>query len=63
MIYQRLSKRQLLAMLWWQQPRFRDRDATVPALRTVLGYMRTNGITSAGVSVLRAPINARGDVR
>ncbi len=43
--------------------RFRDRDATVPALRTVLGYMRTNGITSAGVSVLRAPINARGDVR
>lgn len=29
MIYQRLSKRQLLAMLWWQQPRFRDRDALV----------------------------------
>lgn len=29
MIYKRLSKRQLLAMLWWQQPRFRDRDALV----------------------------------
>ena len=29
MIYQRLSKRQLLAMLWWQQPRFKDRDALV----------------------------------
>lgn len=43
--------------------RFRDRDATAPALRTVLGYMRTNEIASAGVSVLRAPINARGDVR
>lgn len=27
MIYQRLSKRQLLAMLWWQHPQFRDRDA------------------------------------
>lgn len=43
--------------------RFRDRAATAPALRTVLGYMRTNSIASAGVSVLRAPINARGDVR
>ena len=29
MIYQRLSKRQKLAMLWWQQPRFRDRDAII----------------------------------
>lgn len=29
MIYQRLSKRQILAMLWWQQPRFKDRDALV----------------------------------
>ena len=29
MIYQRLSKRQELAMLWWQQPRFRDRDALI----------------------------------
>lgn len=29
MIYKRLSKRQLLAMLWWQQPRFRDRDALI----------------------------------
>lgn len=29
MIYQRLSKRQKLAMLWWQQPRFRDRDALI----------------------------------
>ena len=29
MIYQRLSKRQCLAMLWWQQPKFRDRDAIV----------------------------------
>lgn len=29
MIYQRLSKRQRLAMLWWQQPKFRDRDAIV----------------------------------
>lgn len=26
MIYRRLSKRQKLAMLWWQQPRFRGRD-------------------------------------
>lgn len=29
MIYQKLSKRQLLAMLWWQQPRFKDRDALI----------------------------------
>lgn len=29
MIYQRLSKRQLLAMLWWQQSRFKDRDALI----------------------------------
>ena len=29
MIYQRLSKRQLLSMLWWQQPRFKDRDAII----------------------------------
>ena len=29
MIYQRLSKRQRLAMLWWQQPRFKDRDAII----------------------------------
>lgn len=29
MIYQRLSKRQRLAMLWWQQPRFRGRAALV----------------------------------
>jgi len=43
--------------------RFRDRNATAPALRTVLGYMRTNGITSAGISVLRAPMNERSDVR
>lgn len=29
MIYQRLSKRQRLVMLWWQQPRFQNRDAIV----------------------------------
>ncbi len=29
MTYRRLSKRQRLAMLWWQQSRFRDRDALV----------------------------------
>ena len=29
MIYQRLSKRQKLAMLWWQQPKFKDRDALI----------------------------------
>lgn len=29
MIYQKLSKRQRLAMLWWQQPRFKNRDAII----------------------------------
>ena len=29
MIYQKLSKRPRLAMLWWQQPKFRDRDAII----------------------------------
>lgn len=29
MIYQKLSKRQKLAMLWWQQPKFLDRDAII----------------------------------
>ena len=29
MTYQRLSKRQLLSMLWWQQPKFRSRDALI----------------------------------
>ena len=29
MIYRKLSKRQRLAMLWWQQPRFKDRDALI----------------------------------
>ena len=29
MIYQKLSRRQQLAMFWWQQPRFKDRDALV----------------------------------
>lgn len=29
MIYQKLSKRQRLAMLWWQQPAFQDRDALI----------------------------------
>lgn len=29
MIYQKLSKRQRLAMLWWQQPKFRTRDAII----------------------------------
>lgn len=29
MIYQRLSKRQKLAMLWWNQPKFRNRDAII----------------------------------
>lgn len=29
MIYRKLSKRQLLAMLWWQQPKFKDRDALI----------------------------------
>lgn len=36
MIYQRFSKRQLLSMLWWQQPKFKDRDAIIGdgAIRT-----------------------------
>lgn len=29
MIYQKLSKRQLLAMLWWQQPKFQKRSALI----------------------------------
>lgn len=29
MTYQRLSKRQLLAMTWWSRPRFRERDAVI----------------------------------
>lgn len=29
MIYQRLSKRQLLAMTWWSRPAFRNRDAII----------------------------------
>lgn len=29
MIYQRLSKRQRLAMLWWNQPKFKDREALI----------------------------------
>lgn len=29
MIYQRLSKRQKLAMLWWNQPKFKGRDAII----------------------------------
>ena len=29
MIYQRLSKRQLLAATWWNRPRFRDREAII----------------------------------
>lgn len=29
MIYQKFSKRQLLAMLWWQQPKFKGRDALI----------------------------------
>ena len=29
MTYQRFSKRQLLAMTWWNRPRFRDRDAII----------------------------------
>lgn len=29
MIYQRLSKRQLLAMTWWMRPAFRDLDAII----------------------------------
>lgn len=29
MKYQRLSNRQLLSMLWWQQPKYKDRDAII----------------------------------
>lgn len=29
MIYQKLSKRQKLAMLWWQQPKYKERDAII----------------------------------
>lgn len=29
MIYQKLSKRQKLSMLWWQQPKFKNRDAII----------------------------------
>lgn len=29
MIYKKLSKRQKLAMLWWLQPKFKDRDAII----------------------------------
>lgn len=29
MIYQKLSKRQKLAMLWWCQPKFKDRDVLI----------------------------------
>lgn len=29
MIYRKLSKRQRLAMLWWNQPKFRSRDAII----------------------------------
>lgn len=29
MIYQKLSKRQLLAATWWNRPRFRDREAVI----------------------------------
>ena len=29
MIYQKFSKRQLLSMLWWQQPKLRGRDAII----------------------------------
>lgn len=29
MIYQKLSRRQKLAMLWWTQPKFKDRDALI----------------------------------
>ena len=43
--------------------RFRDRDATAAALRTVLEYMRTEGVTSAGISVFRTPMNQRGELR
>lgn len=29
MTYQKLSNRQLLSMLWWQQPKFKNRDALI----------------------------------
>ena len=29
MIYSLFSRRQLLSMLWWQQPRYKDRDAII----------------------------------
>lgn len=29
MIYSKFSKRQLMAMLWWQQKRYKDRDAII----------------------------------
>ena len=29
MIYQKLSKRQLLAATWWNRPAFRDREAII----------------------------------
>lgn len=29
MIYQKFSKRQVLSMLWWQEPKFKDRDAII----------------------------------
>lgn len=29
MTYQRFSKRQLLALMWWARPRFKDRDAII----------------------------------
>lgn len=29
MIYQKFSKRQLLSMLWWKQPKFKGRDAII----------------------------------
>lgn len=29
MIYRKLSKRQVLSMLWWQQPKLKDRDALI----------------------------------
>ena len=29
MIYSEFSRRQLMSMLWWQQPRYKDRDAII----------------------------------
>lgn len=43
--------------------RFRDREATAGALRTVLAYMRTEGIPSSVISVLRTPMNERNELR